>query len=295
MLYVNPGYIELMNGDVQGATVNSGDKLFFYNKKHGCSLKFPETKEFWAKVNVILSGAANNRIYTSKELQNTSGINIKANGTFDDWNNNKYSGNFTPNTGVFYSGIEYELMLHFRADKAVGLKEFYINGLLGKSYTGNINDGGPFVQMEVQSDSANTLFRNLIVADFDISDYHIVPVEIQDFTTDFEKQADSSLKATTAGQYIAMHLDSDDLEKSMKKVVDNPEIVGVNVGAFNVGYDSSKVDALKLTVDNADAGTTQIVNKNVAGKILLTNPVSGQAWALNELKNETFKLVAEKV
>ena len=85
------------------------------------------------------------------------------------------------------------------------------------------------------------------------------------------------------------------MAKSMKKVVDNPEIVGVNVGAFNVGYDSSKVNALKLTVDNADAGTTKIVNKNVAGGILLTNPTSGQAWGLDELKNGTFKLTAEKV
>lgn len=295
MLYVNPGYIELMNGDVEGATVNNGDKLFFYNTKHGYSLKFQETKDLWVKVNVLLSGAENNRIYASNELRNTNGINIIANGTFTDWNNDNYNGTFTPNTGVFSSGTEYELMLHFMADKTAGLKEFYINGLLDKSYTGNINDGAPFVQMEVQSDSSNTLFRNLIVADFDISDYHIAPVEIKDFTTDFEKQADNSVKATTTGQYITMHLDSDDLEKSMKKVVGNPEIVGVNVSAFNVGYDSSKVNALKLTVDNTDAGTTKIVNGNVAGEILLTNPTSGQAWALNELKNGTFKLVAEKV
>lgn len=295
MLYVNPGYVELMNGDIDGATVNNEGKLFFYNTKNSYSLKFPETKEFWVKLNVILSEANNSRIYTFNEGDKSSGINIDANGTFNNWIQDKKEPNITPKTGLLLLGTEYEFMLHFRADSVAGLEEIYINGLLDWVYTGNIHDGDPFDKIEVQSDSTNTLFRNLIVADFDISDYHIAPVKIQDFTTDFEKQADNSLKATTAGQYIAMHLDSDDLEKSMKKVVDNPEIVGVNVGAFNVGYDSSKVDALKLTVDNADAGTTKIVNKNVAGEILLTNPASGQAWTLNELKNGTFKLVAEKV
>ena len=284
-----------MNGDVNGATVNNGDKLFFYNTKHAYSLKIPETKEVWVKLDVILSGANANRIYASTEHNNTVGINMHANGTFNDWNGGNSASTINFNTGALSTGTEYEFMLHCKADKAAGLKEIYINGLLDKSYTGNTSDGSPFNYIEVQSDSVNTLFRNLIVADFDISDYHIAPAEIRDFTTDFEKQADGSLKATTAGQYITMHLDSDDLEKSMKKVVDNPEIVGVNVGAFNVGYDSSKVNALKLTVDNADAGTTKIVNKNVAGGILLTNPTSGQAWGLDELKNGTFKLTAEKV
>lgn len=294
MLYVNPGYIELMNGDVDGATVNNGGKLFFSNTKNTCSLKFPETKDLWIKVNVVYGD--NTRIYAAPiTIDKYIGIKLM-DGKFNDWNYNDFTGNLTfNNTGVLLTSTEYEFMLHFKSGKADGLKEIYLNGLLDRSYTGNINDGNPFNGIELQSDSSKTLFRNLIVADFDISDYHIAPVETQDFTTDFEKQADSSLKATAAGQYITMHLDSDGLEKSMEKVVDNPAIVGVNVGAFNVGYDSSKVNALKLTVDNADAGTTKIVNKNVAGEILLTNPTSGQAWGLDELKNGTFKLTAEKV
>lgn len=295
MLYVNPGYIELLNGDVDGATVNNGGKLFFYNTKNAYSLKFPETKELWAKVNVILSGVDNNRIYAFNDGDKSSGININKDGTFNNWIQDKAERSITPKTGLLLLGTEYVFMFHFMADSVAGLEEIYINGLLDRTYTGNIHDGDPFAKIELQSNSANTLFRNLIVADFDISDYHIAPVEIQDFTTDFEKQADGSLKATTAGQYITMHLDSDDLEKNMKKVVDNPAIVGVNVGAFNIGYDSSKVDALKLTVDNADAGIIKIVNGNVAGEVLLTNPASSQAWDLNELKNGTFKLVAEEV
>lgn len=293
MLYVNPGYIELMNGDIDGATVNNEGNLFFYNTKNAYSLKFPETKELWIKVNLVPHGRI--RIYPFKDNNFAVGININADGTYDNWNYKNSDQSVTSNAGLLLSGTEYEFMLHCKADRVAGIKETYINGLLDRSYTGDINDGNLFGNIEIQSDSSATLFRNLIVADFDISDYHIAPAEIKDFATDFEKQADNSLKATTAGQYITMHLDSDDLGKNMKKVVNNPEIVGVNIGAFNLGYDSSKVNALKLTVDNTDAGTTKIVNGNVAGGILLTNPTSGQAWGLDELKNGTFKLTAEKV
>lgn len=294
MLYVNPGYIELMNGDVEGATVNNGGKLFFCNTKNACSLKFPETKELWVKANVVYCG--DTRMYAAPIITDKYvGIKLQDD-ALNDWNyNNSTTGLTFNNIGALLSGTEYEFMLHFKADKVAGLKEIYIGGLFARSYTGNINNGNPFDGIEIQSDTHKTLFRNLIVADFDISDYHIVPIEIKDFTTDFEKQFDGSLKATAAGQYIEMHLDSDGLEKNMGKVVNNPEIVGVNVGAFNMGYDSSQVDALKLMVDSADAGTTKIINKNVAGEILLTNPTSSQAWNLNELKNGTFKLVAEKV
>lgn len=296
MLYVNPGYIELMNGDVKGATVNNSGKLFFYNTKNTCSLKIPDTKDIWLKVNTIF--ARNNiRIYTSVISEKYIGVRLNEDGTFNDWN---YfapgdNGNAIFNIGTLLPDTEYEFMFHIKADKAAGLKEIYINGLFERSYTGNINDGNPFSEIEIQADSSKTLFRNLIVADFDISDYHIAPVEIKDFETDFKKQTDGSLKATIAGQYITMHIDTDDLKAKMQKVVENAEIVGLNVGAFNVGYDSSIINALKSSVNGTDAETIKLVNANAAGKILLVNPANSKAWTLSELESDTFKLTTEKV
>lgn len=291
MLYVNPGYIELMDGSVNGKTVLNGSTLYFYNIYDGYNIKFTDYKELWLKIKVIFDGSII-RFYT-KDDSNSIGVRINSNGTYYFWHYT-LEYDIIPKNGVFISGKEYELMLHVKSDSSNGLVEFYINGVLDKSYSGSMY-GDNFPGITIESDSAGTLFRDVIIADFDITDYHLAPVEIKDYETDFVKQSDGTIKATAMGQYISMHLDTDDLKAKMQKVVENAEIVGVNVGAFNVGYDSSVINALKPSVNGTDAETIKLVNANAAGKILLINPAGAKAWTLSGLKSDTFKLTAEKV
>lgn len=296
MLYVNPGYIELLDGDTVGATVNNGNNLYFYNTKNAYNLNISGYKELYIKLNMV-KGNAPIRIYVYNDNHYSIGARLNEDGTYNDWNfmNINDTGNITPKSGHLINSHEYEIMIHAKSGKNDGLKEIYFNGVLDRSFTGNINDGNAFPGIVIQADTSDVLFRNIIIADFDITDYHLAPVDIKDYETDFVKQADDTIKATAIGQYISMHLDTDDLKAKMQKVVENPEIVGVNVGAFNVGYDSSIVNALKSSVNGTDAETIKLVNANAAGKILLVNPAGSKAWTLSGLKSDTFKLTAEKV
>ena len=287
MLYVNPGYIELLDGATSGATVNNDGNLYFYNTyqaKGAYSLNISGYKELYIKLNVVKS-SSDYRIY----MLNTDspvGARLNSDGTYNDWNFNNSVIDVTPKIGALIDTHEYEIMIHAKSGTNDGLKEIYFNGILDRSFTGNINNGNAFPGIFIQADQPSILFRNIIIADFDITDYHLTPVDIKDYETDFAKQSDGTIKATVMGQYISMHLDTDDLKAKMQKVVENAEIVGVNIGAFNV---------LKSSVNGTDAETIKLVNANAAGKILLANPADSKAWTLSGLKSDTFKLTAEKV
>lgn len=294
MLYVNPGYIELLDKNMRGATVTKGDHLCFYNKNEDYNINIPDCKELWIKLNVI-KGGDDSRIYMYDYHNEYIGVRLNGNGTYNDWNFSNYVGNVTPKVGSLADLYEFEVMVHAKSGVSDGIKEVYFNRILDSRFTGNINNGNAFPGILLQSDNGRTFFRNIIIADFDITDYHLTPVNIKDYETDFAKQSDGTIKATAIGQYISMHLDTDDLKAKMQKVVENAEIVGVNVGAFNVGYDSSIVNALKSSVNGTDAETIKLVNANAAGKVLLINPASSKAWTLSGLKSDIFKLTAEKV
>lgn len=294
MLYVNPGYIELLDGDTSGATVNNGNNLYFYNTKNTYNLNISGYKELYIKLNMV-KGDADTRIYVFNEGKAPVGVKLNSDGTYNDWNFNNSALNTTPKIGHLISGLEYEIMIHAKSGNNDGMKEIYFNGVLDRSFTGNINKGNAFPGIIIQADKPGVLFRNIIIADFDITDYHLTPVDIKDYETDFTNQSDGTIKATAIEQYISMHLDTDDLKAKMQKVVENAEIVGLNVGAFNVGYDSSIINALKSSVNGTDAETIKLVNANAAGKILLVNPANSKAWTLSELESDTFKLTTEKV
>lgn len=294
MLYVNPGYIELLDGGTAGATVGNGGALYFYNTENAYNLNLSGYKELYLKLNVLKNNS-DTRLYLSNYSNMPVGVRLNENGTYNDWNFQNSTQDNVPKIGPLVNGSEYEIMIHAKSDKTNGLKEIYFNGVLDRSFTGNIIDGDAFPGIVIQADKSSVRFNNIIIADFDITDYHLTPVDIKDYETDFVKQNDGTMKATAIGQYISMHLDTADLKAKMSKVVENAEIVGVNVGAFNVGYDSSVINALKSSVNGADAETIKLVNANAAGKILLANPAGSKAWTLSGLESDVFKLTAEKV
>lgn len=294
MLYVNPGYIELLDGDTAGATVNNAGTLRFYNTKSAYNLNISGYKELYVKLNVVKNDSAS-RVYVDNGDDHAIGVRINEDSTYNDWNFNDSTSNVTPKIGPLVNNYEYEIMIHAKSGSTNGLKEIFFNGVLDRSFTGNINDGNAFPGIVIQADKSSVLFNNIIIADFDITDYHLAPVDIKDYETDFTNQSDGTIKATAIGQYISMHLDTDDLKAKMQKVVENAEIVGLNVGAFNVSYDSSIINALKSSIDGTDSEDLTITNNNVAGKILTANPALSKAWTLDQLKSARFKLTAEKV
>lgn len=295
MLYVNPGYIELLDGPTSGATVNNGNNLYFYNTKNTYNLNISGYRELYVKLNVVVGGNSDARIYVYNNNNVPVGAKLNADGTYNDWNFNNSAPNVIPKIGRLVNNHEYEIMIHAKSGNNDGLKEIYFNGVLDRSFTGNINNGNAFPGIIIQADMSSVLFNNIIIADFDIADYHIAQCDVKSYETNFEKQSDGSLKAATAGEYLSSIIDTAALETEMKKNVTSAEIVGVNVSAFNVSYDSNVINALKSSIDGTDSEDLTITNNNVAGKVLTVNPALNKAWTLAQLKTASFKLTAEKV
>lgn len=299
MLYVNPGYIELLNGTISGSTVLNNNNVCFYNTaNNAANLTFTGCKELWIKSNFIYKSSSEIRFYLSTFENKALGIIINGDGvnTYNLWNNdNLIARSVTPRFGSFVNGTEYEILMHAKSDSSDGAFELYINGSLEYSAAGNVQSGNEIVELEIQGNEREVRFRNLIIADFDITDYHIAQCDIKSYTTDFEQQTNRTLKAAAAGEYISATIDTDALETEIKKNVTSADIVGVNVSAFNVSYDSNVINALKSSIDRTDSEDLTITNNNVAGKILTANPALSKAWTLDQLKTASFKLTAEKV
>lgn len=299
MLYVNPGYIELLNGTTSGRTVLNNNNVCFYNTaNNAANLTFTGCKELWIKCNFIYKSSSPIRFYLSTSENKVVGIVINIDGVnaYNFWNNdNIVARSVAPRFGSFVDGTEYEILMHVKSDSSDGKFELYINDFLEYSASGNVQSGNEIVELEIQGDGTGVRFRNLIIADFDITDYHIAQCDIKSYTTDFEQQTDGPLKAAAAGEYISATIDTDALETEIKKNVTSAEIIGVNVSAFNVSYDSSVINALKSSIDGTDSENLTITNNNVAGKVLTVNPALSKAWTLDQLKTAVFKLTAEKV
>lgn len=299
MLYVNPGYIELLNGITSGSTVLNNNNVCFYNTANNhANLTFTGCEELWIKSNFIYKSSSPIRFYLFTSEDKMLGIVINGNmvNTYNFFNNgNPIVESKAPSFGSFVDGTEYEILMHTKSDSSDGAFELYINDFLDYSASGNVQSGNKIVKLEIQGNGIGVRFRNLIIADFDITDYHIAQCDIKSYTTDFEQQTDGTLKAAAAGKYISATIDTDALETEIKKNVTSAEIVGVNVSAFNVSYDSNVINALKSSIDGTDSEDLTITNNNVVGKMLTVNPALNKAWTLDQLKTASFKLTAEKV
>ena len=299
MLYVNPGYVELLNGVYTGSTILNSETLYFTNTNRTTNIKFDSVKELWIKGKFTV-GSSVIRFYI---IDKSATVGFRTDFSSDNvltgyilpFNNVSNSTAIIPTFGKLIVSHEYDFLMHVKSDDTTGEIEIYLNNVLQYSYSGDKMKGLTFSSFTIVSVDSDTYFRDIIIADFDITDYYIAPCTIKSYDSDFEKQTDGTLKATATGQLLSSVIDSDALKASMLEKVDNPEIVGVNVSAFNVNYDSSVVNTLKSSIDGADSETLTIKNNNVAGNILLTNPALSKAWTLDQLKTAAFKLTADKV
>lgn len=183
--------------------------------------------------------------------------------------------------------------LHFINATSNGKIELYINGNLEWSI--DENSGKNIYSVLFQS-RYRSMIRNLIVADFDISDYYAATAPLKiDAKTMTEDETNKTLKAAAVGDYVKSHIDYDKLAERMSKDVTSPEIVGVSIGSYNFGRDTSVINSVKTTINNTDIETLTLSdNDNASGTLQLTNPATGAAWTLNDLKTDTFTLTAEK-
>lgn len=73
----------------------------------------------------------------------------------------------------------YRFWLHMKSDANNGCLEFYMDGSHVYTYNGNVNNGAPFSDIYLQSDSTDTLFSNLVISDAPIpTTYDVSPLKM---------------------------------------------------------------------------------------------------------------------
>lgn len=112
---------------------------------------------------------------------------------------------------------------------------------------------------------------NIIIADVDCSDERIA---ICDLISD-----------------DVVNIDIDALTAKMAKYVDKAAITSLQVGASNIEVASSAISSVKETLNSTDIETKLInVQKGVIFNNMAVNPLTGNNWTTQALKDIKFKL-----
>lgn len=298
MLYVNPGINEWFNGAHSGATLYMGHYAGRNNDEdQNVQLLGSGIKEAWLKVTNF------NRVRTTQigyyfgNKSNHWGILKNDDGDSDgfyairgDWD----SKDSVAAGKINFAWQEAKIMIHLKSDALNGLFEIYGNGTKVYSYTGAVYGGNDIDRIMLSTYGSYSVFYDIIAADFDISDYEFGLADISSAENNFSTQTDGTIKATATGQAITLSLDGSGIASDMKQKVDNPEIVGVLMGSYDMAYDSSVIDTLKTSLNGTDVEALTIANSAVCGTPITVNPLTKKAWTLSDLNNLKCKFTAAK-
>lgn len=188
-------------------------------------------------------------------------------------------------------GVSHEILLHIKPGNSDGLLDGYLDGINIANLSGSIGGGN----LPIYGIRLDYLPDWLMVADFDITNYHVAKADLQTVENGFTPRDDGKSVADSIGDSIVTKINIDSLAAKIKNDVGTAELTGVGVFASGIIFDSSIVNALKLTVDNLELSTMKINGHNTSITFLENNPLIEKAWNLSDLKDMTFKLTAEKV
>lgn len=188
-------------------------------------------------------------------------------------------------------GVSHEILLHIKPGDSDGLLDGYLDGINIANLSGSIGGGN----LPIYGIRLDYLPDWLMVADFDITNYRVAEADLQTVENGWTLRDDGKSVADSIGDSIVTKINIDSLAAKIKNDVGTSELTGVSVFASNIIFDSSVVNALKLTVDNLELSTTKINNYNALGTFLENNPLTEKAWNLSDLKDMTFKLTTEKM
>lgn len=188
-------------------------------------------------------------------------------------------------------GLSHEILLHIKPGNSDGLLDCYLDGINIANLSGSIGGGN----LPIYGIRLDYLPDWLMVADFDITNYHVAEADLQVVKNGWTLRDDGKLVADSIGDSIVTKINIDSLAAKIKNDVGTAELTGVGVSARGIIFDSSVVNALKLTIDNLELSTMKIDGHNVSDTFLRNNPLIEKAWNLSDLKDMTFKLTAEKV
>lgn len=284
--YVNPGYGELLDeklGTTQNKTYNPTNGVCIGGQTNYGAITLPNLQEVYIKCNVCFKENGESsyfNIYVNKDTKNIGlwKSNFAALGIYVD-------GEEKNNIFGFEKYRVYSVVLHIKTG-IKGTIELFVDGTLVKAYNQQISMSNfSAVKIRAQADYVS----NIIIADYDIRDESVLVVPLGEPTGTWSGISDGEAKATEVDQVLTQSLKIDDI----KNTVGTNTVTSVNVAAFDIRYDSDKVNAMEASItkdgSNLTSATKSITNGAITPVTFMKN------MTIDNLANTSVSFKAKKV
>lgn len=286
--YVNPGYGELLDeklGTTPNKTYNPTNGVCIGGQTNYGAISLPNLQEVYIKCNVYFRNkyADNGNYFNIKVYKDTKNL-----GLFKE--NYGYLGmvfedETSENVMEFNDRQLYSVVLHIKVG-VKGVIELYVDGTLIKTYNQQISFSNiDAVKIRAQVD----YISNIIISDQDIRDESVLVVPLSDPTGTWSGISDGEAKATEVDQVLTQSLKIDDI----KNTVGTNTVTSVNVAAFDIRYDSDKVNAMEASItkdgSNLTSATKSITNGAITPVTFMKN------MTIDNLANTSVSFKAKKV
>ena len=150
----------------------------FYQTTRAKCFDIPATDDIWIKFDVYFNGSTRWRAY-NEGSNGTTGATAQTNGDFNVWINDANNG---ATSNVCKANSLRTFLLHMKSGSSSGVIEAWVDGEKIYSYTGDVNHGQDFEDIDLQSDGAGTFFSNVIVSNYEIKfgeGYHAISFDTE--------------------------------------------------------------------------------------------------------------------
>lgn len=284
--YVNPGYGELLDeklGTTQSKVYNPKNGVCIGGQTGYGKINLPNLQEVYIKCNVYFKEAGDSsyfNIYVSKDEANIGLYKsyFEMLGVMIGDEDHKNIMNF--DTRKLYS-----VVLHIKAD-IKGVVELFVDNTLVKAYNTQITVSSfDAVKIRAQADYVS----NIIISDQDIRDESVLVVPLGEPTGTWSGISDGEAKATEADQVLTQSLKIDDI----KNTVGTDTVTSVSVAAYDIRYDSEKVNSMEASItkdgSNLTSATKSITNNAITPVTFMKN------MTIDNLANTSVSFKAKKV
>lgn len=284
--YVNPGYGELLDeklGTTKSKVYNPTNGVCIGGQISYGKINLPNLQEVYIKCNVYF-----------KELGESSFFNVYV--SKDTTNIGLYKSNFA-GLGIYVDGEERKNIIGFDRNKVysvvlhikLGIKgtlELFVDGALAKAYNQQFSMSSiDAVKIRAQADYVS----NIIISDQDIRDESVLVVPLGEPTGTWSGISDGEAKATEADQILTQSLKIDDI----KNAVGTNTVTSVSVAAYDIRYDSEKVNSMEASItkdgSNLTSATKSITNSAITPVTFIKN------MTIDNLANTSVSFKAKKV
>ena len=284
--YVNPGYGELLDeklGTTKSKVYNPKNGVCIGGQNNYGKIKLPNLQEVYIKCNVYFKEAGSYSYFNIYVSKNEANIGLYK--SYFGMLGVTISDEDHQNIMNFDTMKLYSVVLHIKAG-IKGVVELFVDNTLVKAYNTQITASSfDTVKIRAQADYVS----NIIISDQDIRDESVLVVPLGEPTGTWSGISDGEAKATEADQVLTQSLKIDDI----KNVVGTDTVTSVSVAAYDIRYDSEKVNSMEASItkdgSNLTSATKSITNNAITPVTFMKN------MPIDNLANTSVSFKAKKV